>query len=53
MRNLHKFGVSHGLTQMITIKLRVREGEEHTHIKAQCNNTHKKAKETSAKTLCY
>jgi hypothetical protein len=50
VRNLHKFGVSQSLTQMITIKLRVREGmttrtQEHNH----SNNMHT-IKEESART---
>jgi hypothetical protein len=31
VRNLDKFVVSHDLTQMTTINLRVKDGEEHTH----------------------
>jgi hypothetical protein len=44
VRNLHKFGVSHGLTQMITIKLRVREGVRTYTQEHNRNNTHTNAK---------
>jgi hypothetical protein len=48
-RNLHKFGVSHSLTQMITIKVRVREGVI-THTRAQSQQHTHKCKEESATT---
>ena len=45
VRNLYKFRVSHDLTQMITTKLRVREGEEDTHKSTMQQHTQKKQRQ--------